>query len=115
MREKDSSMKIAIDGPAGAGKSTVARAVAAENRISIISILGRCTARLLTRCLRRGLSRNVHRRSQALPEMDMKVIYETGMQKVLVGGKDVTPFIRTPRISRGRAISLLFLSFVLSS
>ena len=38
---------------------------------------------------------------QALPEMDMKVIYENGMQKVLIGGKDVTPFIRTPRISRG--------------
>ena len=31
----------------------------------------------------------------------MKIIYKDGVQKVLIDGKDVTPYIRTPRISRG--------------
>jgi cytidylate kinase len=36
-----------------------------------------------------------------LPAMDMAIEYENGVQKVIVGGEDVMPYIRTPRISRG--------------
>lgn len=94
-------MKIAIDGPAGAGKSTVAKAVAEKLHINYLDT-GAMYRAAAYAMLEKGIEPE-HSQAvvQALPEMDMKVIYENGMQKVLVGDKDVTPFIRTPRISRG--------------
>ena len=94
-------MKIAIDGPAGAGKSTVARAVAEKLHINYLDT-GAMYRAAAYAMLEKGIEPDRSQEVvQALPEMDMKVIYENGMQKVLIGGKDVTPFIRTPRISRG--------------
>lgn len=77
-------MVIAIDGPAGAGKSTVARAVAAALRFTYLDTgaMYRCVALA-------GLRGAEH------PE---RAEIELG-DRVLLDGEDVTAAIRTPEVS----------------
>ncbi len=87
---------IAIDGPAGAGKSTVAKAVAAKLSISYLD----------TGALYRALAFYLDEFS-ILPEEDAKlskalfdVYVEISGGRVLLNGKDVSDSIRLPRIDR---------------
>ncbi|MEG1859878.1 MAG: (d)CMP kinase [Christensenellaceae bacterium] len=94
-------MKIAIDGPAGAGKSTVAKAVAQKLNINYLD-----TGAMYRACayamIQKGIEPQMHEKVvKQLDNMDMCICYTHGVQSVLVGGKDVTPYIRTPRISKG--------------
>ncbi len=94
-------MKIAIDGPAGAGKSTVAKAVAKKLNLNYLDTgaMYRASAYAM---IERGIEPVEQQKViAALPSLDMKIIYENGEQRVLVGGQDVTSYIRTPRISKG--------------
>lgn len=94
-------MKIAIDGPAGAGKSTVAKAVANELELNYLDTgaMYRAAAYVM---IEQGIEPGDKAKVLlALPGLNMKVIYEEGVQKVLIDEKDVTPYIRTPRIAKG--------------
>lgn len=94
-------MKIAIDGPAGAGKSTVAKAVAKKLNLNYLDT-GAMYRAAAYAMIGRGIEPGDHERVlAALPSLSMQVVYENGVQKVLIDGKDVTPYIRTPRISKG--------------
>ncbi len=93
--------EIAIDGPAGAGKSTVAKAVAKKLEYNYLDTgaMYRAAAHYM---LGRGISpTDAAAVISKLPDMDMAIEYSGGAQSVIVNGKDVTPFIRTPEISRG--------------
>ena len=83
------SMVIAIDGPAGAGKSTVARAVARAARLHVPRHRGDVPLRRPGRARRRG------GRAAAVAE---RIAIEVG-ERVLLDGRDVTDAIRTPRAS----------------
>ncbi len=94
-------MKIAIDGPAGAGKSTVAKAVAqklAMNYLDTGAMYRAAAYAMLEKGIEPSDAQSV---IAALPQMEMKIVYEQGAQQVLISGTDVTPYIRTPRISKG--------------
>jgi cytidylate kinase len=82
-------MVIAIDGPAGAGKSTVARAVAAQLGFAYLDTgaMYRCVALAATRTGRPA--DEVARESR---------ISLSG--RVLLDGRDVTEAIRTPEVSQ---------------
>ncbi len=93
--------EVAIDGPAGAGKSTVAKAIAQKMGYNYLDTgaMYRAAAYYM---LEQGIEPDDKERVvAALPGMRMHVEYENGVQAVLVNGKNVTPLIRTPRISRG--------------
>ena len=93
--------EIAIDGPAGAGKSTVAKAVAKKLGFNYLDTgaMYRGTAYYMISI---GIDPNdAPNVIDALPVMDMVIEYENGIQKLMIGSKDVMPFIRTPQISRG--------------
>ena len=94
-------MKIAIDGPAGAGKSTVAKAIAAKMHINYLDT-GAMYRAAAYAMLEQGIEpADAARVVPALGTLDMTIEYNNQVQKVLVNGQDVTPYIRTSRISKG--------------
>lgn len=88
---------IAIDGPAGAGKSTVAKAVA--SRLSFIYIdTGAMYRAVALWAGRAGVAdTDVHKLEQLAREAS--VTFEAGTQRVFLNGEDVTAAIRTPEVS----------------
>jgi len=93
--------EIAIDGPAGAGKSTVAKAIAERLGYNYLDTgaMYRAAAYYM---LENGIQPSDAEKVVAkLGDMRMRIEYNDGVQRVIVNGKDVTPFIRTPEISKG--------------
>ena len=88
---------IAIDGPAGAGKSTVAKAVA--SRLSFIYIdTGAMYRAVALWAARTGVAEtDVHKLEQLAREAS--VSFQAGTQHVFLNGEDVTAAIRTPEVS----------------
>lgn len=96
---------IAIDGPAGAGKSTVAKIVAKRLGIPYLDTgaMYRATA---VACKAHGVDVTDWEAVRAyLPEMDISVRYtEAGEQRMLIDGADVTHLLRTEEISQGASL-----------
>ena len=92
-------LNVAIDGPVGAGKSTVADAVAA--RLGILHLdTGAMYRALGLTALRRGVDVQDEQAVVALClELDISVSYEEDGQHTFVEGEDVTGLIRTQEVS----------------
>jgi len=88
-------MVIAIDGPAGAGKSTVARALAAELGFTYLDsgAMYRCVA---LAALDRGVDPDD---AEAIGELAAGLEIELHGERVKLDGSDVTIPIREPRVS----------------
>lgn len=92
-------MKIAIDGPGGAGKSCLARNLAQKLGLKYVD----------TGALYRTIGLFVARRGikmddtasivSVLPDVDISLDYKDGQQCVFLSGEDVSDAIRTPEIS----------------
>lgn len=86
---------IAIDGPAGAGKSTIAKKVA--EKLGFIYI----DTGAMYRSVGLYFSRNKvdiqdpQQVAAALDAIDIKLAYEDGLQHVILNGEDVSSLIRT--------------------
>lgn len=92
-------LKIAIDGPAGAGKSTAAKLLAKELGINYMDTgaMYRAAAYYM---LKRGIDpTDRHAVSDAIKDMNMEIVYDNAVQHVLINGSDVTPHLRTNEIS----------------
>ncbi len=92
-----SKLVVAIDGPAGAGKSTVAKLVAKRLGLRFLDTgaMYRCLA---IRCIREGISSGEGERAAALG-LTMKIEFGEGdPQTVLLDGEDVTQAIRKPEV-----------------
>ena len=91
---------VAIDGPSGSGKSSVAKAVAKELNILYVDT-GAIYRTIGLEICRRGLDP----KSKAdvlpvLPQLDIQMTYgDDGLQHMLLNGEDVTAEIRRPEIS----------------
>ena len=92
-------ISIAIDGPAGAGKSTVARALAKALDIMYLDTGAMYRAFGLA-MLRAGVDVNdpaaVAARAEAV---DIAVDYVDGAQRIFLAGEDVSQAIRLPEVS----------------
>ena len=94
-------INIAIDGPAGAGKSTVARAVAKKLGILYLDT-GAMYRAMALKAMREGIDPND--KEQVLPLLECTEIYAKnigGTQHTYLDGEDVSGLIRTSEISRG--------------
>jgi CMP/dCMP kinase len=81
-------MVIAIDGPAGAGKSTVARAVAAALGFTYLD------SGAMYRCVALASLRSGAPAAELAPELKISL-----GERVLLDGEDVSDAIRTPEVS----------------
>ena len=90
---------IAIDGPAGAGKSTIAKLVAKE--LSFIYVdTGAMYRGMAYACLKAGVDvEDEEAVSRKCQESTIEICYEEGEQIVLLNGENVNGYIRTPEVS----------------
>ncbi len=95
---------VAIDGPVGAGKSTVARAVAQRLRFRYVDT-GAMYRSVAWAALQRRVSVSDEQAVTALAK-SLRIDFVTDPigQHVLVDGVDVTEAIRTPQVSDGASI-----------
>ncbi|EET58160.1 cytidylate kinase [Marvinbryantia formatexigens DSM 14469] len=89
---------IAIDGPAGAGKSTIARRVAGE--LSFIYVdTGAMYRTIALGLLREGIDAgNGAQVEAALPQIQVSIAYRDGEQQMLLNGENVSGLIRTEEV-----------------
>lgn len=90
------SVNIAIDGPAGAGKSTIAKMVSAEMGYIYVDTgaLYRTIALYITE---NDIADEDIEKSLSNADVSLKFI--NGVQRVYLGNRDVSELIRTPEIS----------------
>ncbi|MCR5420325.1 MAG: (d)CMP kinase [Lachnospiraceae bacterium] len=92
-------MQIAIDGPAGAGKSTIAKRLAKESGYIYVDTgaMYRAMALYLIRC---GISaEDKEGIEKACEDADISIQYIDGEQNVVLNGENVNSLIRTREVS----------------
>ena len=93
-------INIAIDGPAGAGKSTVAKAVAKD-----LGIIYLDTGAMYRATAYYALQQNISVTDEEsvknmLDTMSMDIVYEDGAQQIYVNGINTTPYLREHYMSK---------------
>ena len=91
---------IAVDGPAGAGKSSLSKKLAAVYGLVYLDT-GAIYRTVGLACYRRGIDRKDEAAvSAVLPDLDIQISYdEQGLQRMILNGEDVSEAIRMPEIS----------------
>lgn len=92
-------LNVAIDGPAGSGKSTIAKALARDYHILYLD-----TGAMYRACALKALNGGIDLESEAqmcdlMRGLSLSIEYENGVQKTLLDGVDVSEAIREPRVS----------------
>ncbi len=96
---------IAIDGPAGAGKSTIAKAVAEKMDFKYIDT-GAMYRTIALGLMRAGTDCSDSAALEAaLADLEPGVDYFGGEQQMFLNGENVTELIRTPEVSQMASIS----------
>ncbi|MDD6309186.1 MAG: (d)CMP kinase [Clostridia bacterium] len=94
------NMKIAIDGPGGAGKSTIAKAAAKALGLIYIDT-GAMYRAVALYAIRKGVNTETEAVDALLPEVEITIQHEGDTQRIYLCGEDVSDQIRTPEISVG--------------
>ena len=96
---------IAIDGPAGAGKSTVAQKVAKE--LSFVYVdTGAMYRAMALYLLRKGVNREKPDEiGEACQNAEISIEYQNGEQIVLLDGENVNAHLRTEEVSAMASVS----------
>ena len=90
---------IPIDGPAGAGKSTIAKKIAEKLRVIYVDTGAMYRAMALF-LLRQGIDPGESEKiSEKCEEAEITIRYENGEQVVLLNGENVNALIRTEEVS----------------
>lgn len=91
-------VNIAIDGPAGAGKSTIAKMV--SKRLNCIYVdTGAMYRAVALFFIENGIASDDEKRiAKEIENIHVDIQFEAGNQKVLLNGKDVTEEIRAERV-----------------
>ena len=94
------SIAIALDGPAGAGKSTIARRAASELNYIYVDT-GALYRSIALAALRKGIEPgDAAEAEKLLPEITVDLAFnDNGEQIVLLNGENVSADIRTPEVS----------------
>ena len=98
------SFTIAIDGPAGAGKSTIAKLVAKELECIYVDT-GAMYRALALYMVRKGVDIHDEKKVEAeLAGADVSLMYDKGELKVMLNGENVAGIIRTPEVSEAASV-----------
>lgn len=102
------SMNIAIDGPAGAGKSTIAKKVAKEMGFIYVDT-GAMYRSLALYFIRQGIDKDDEKKiSEAVKDCNVTIDYVNGEQQVILNGENVTGLIRTEEVGNMASASSVF-------
>lgn len=98
------SFNVAIDGPAGAGKSTVARAVAGKLNMIYVDT-GAMYRAMALHVLRNDIDPNNKTAViESCSSADVTIRYEEGEQVVILNGDNVNACLRTEEVSRATSV-----------
>lgn len=100
---------IAVDGPAGAGKSTIAKAVAA--RLGLIYVdTGAMYRAMALYFLRQGIRpEDEDGVNRAAGQAEVTIRYQDGAQRVILNGEDVSGLIRTEEVGNMASATSVYL------
>lgn len=89
---------VAVDGPAGAGKSTIAKLVAKEKGYIYVDT-GAMYRGLAIHFLKKGISaEDKEAVAKACKDADVSIAYEDGVQQVYLNGENITDMLRTEEV-----------------
>ena len=95
---KNMGYNVAIDGPAGAGKSTIAKLVAKEKGYIYVDT-GAMYRALASHFLKKGIApENTEDVIEACSDAAVSIRYEDGAQQVYLNGENVTGMLRTEEV-----------------
>lgn len=96
-----SRINIAIDGPAGAGKSTVAKSISKILGIVYLDT-GAMYRTVALKALESGIdTKDATGLANLVENIDIKIEYMDNEQRIFLGGTDISGRIRTPEVSIG--------------
>lgn len=93
-------INVAIDGPAGAGKSSIAKAAAKKLNFIYVDT-GALYRAVAYNAVKNGVLDSTKKIISMLKDTKVELKYKDGVQAVYLNGEDVSAFIRTPEISMG--------------
>lgn len=96
-------INVAIDGPAGAGKSTVAKAAAKELGYIYVDT-GALYRTIALNAVRHGILNDTEKIEAMLSDTKVELKFADGVQSVYLNGENVSGLIRTPEISMGASV-----------
>ena len=92
---------IALDGPAGAGKSSIARKIAERLRIIHVDT-GAMYRSIAFYCIKNGVdTSDIQKVESLLPEISIELSFTEDGQRIFINKEDVTDKIRTSDVSMG--------------
>lgn len=102
------SYSIAIDGPAGAGKSTIAKAIA--KRLDCIYVdTGAMYRAMALYFLRKGYDpAEEDKITASCEDIDVAIKYENGEQQVILNGENVTSMLRNEEVGKMASASSVY-------
>ena len=99
------TVNIAIDGPAGAGKSTIAKRVAKTLQYIYVDT-GAMFRAMAIHLIRMGTdTTDAEAISRDAQSADITIEYRDGEQVVLLNGENVTPYLRTEEVGNMASVS----------
>lgn len=104
-----SYFNIAVDGPAGAGKSTIAKAVAAKLGFIYVDT-GAMYRAMALYFLRQGIGKEDEKAIEtACSQVEITIRYEDGSQQVILNGENVSSAIRTEEVGNMASATSVYL------
>lgn len=98
------SFNVAVDGPAGAGKSTIARAVAKLLNLIYVDT-GAMYRAMALYMLRNGVDpADAKTVIEKCGQADITIRYESGEQVVFLNGANVNPYLRTEEVGNATSV-----------
>ncbi|MBR5738902.1 MAG: (d)CMP kinase [Lachnospiraceae bacterium] len=103
-------MNVAIDGPAGAGKSTVAKGVSKAMNYIYVDTGAMYRAIGVFFLINAVDIHNEEACKAVLDRISVTIAYENGVQQVLLNGVNVSPIIRTEAVSQAASLTSTYAS-----
>lgn len=99
------SFSIAIDGPAGAGKSTIAKEIAKKKNLIYVDTGAMYRAMALYFIRENITAQDTEKIQEKCGNADITIRYENGEQVVYLNGENVNAFLRTEEVGKMASVS----------